>query len=277
MPRQFVRDHRFQQARDRPVIAGVSRGGSHLAVARDLSTRDGTDRFRKRLIPDFRAGPVGVVKRQSKTLVARSSLRITLLYTRARQISASISRIGKKLHSVSHAFGAHLRSKAQNAAQLFANQEPLLWRQNHACVFSPGAHPLRVQPMEIVNVERVNDTPTPHSDHQLFLVRFLSKASIQSRNHRNATSTKGGDKIAVHRVLVDVDLDPIQRSGSELVSLLEDFRLMCLSIQIRVNLRLVGVVIGKGGVNLHQRQMSELPHDLFGNQAHVVPLSDSAN
>jgi len=35
------------------MIARISCRGGHLAVAGDLSTRDGTDRFRERFVPDF--------------------------------------------------------------------------------------------------------------------------------------------------------------------------------------------------------------------------------
>jgi hypothetical protein len=37
------------------------------------------------------------------------------------------------------------------------------------------------------------------------------------------------------------------------------------------------VVVGKGGMNLRQRQVTKLPRDLLRNQTHVVPLSDPAN
>jgi len=61
------------------------------------------------------------------------------------------------------------------------------------------------------------------------------------------------------------------------VLLFEFFCLACLGFQIRVDLRLVGVVVGKGGMNLRQRQVTKLPHNLFRYQVHVVPLSDPAN
>jgi hypothetical protein len=58
------------------------------------------------------------------------------------------------------------------------------------------------------------------------------------------------------------------------------FECLCLSrlcFQVRIDFRLIGVVIGKGRMNLRQRQMAELPDDFFWNQTHVVPLSDPAN
>ena len=59
--------------------------------------------------------------------------------------------------------------------------------------------------------------------------------------------------------------------------LFEGLCLPRLGFQVSVDPRLVGVVAGKGRMNLRQRQMAKLPHDLFRNQAHVVPLSDPAN
>jgi hypothetical protein len=54
LPRKLARDHAgFQKARDGAVIAGVARGGSHLAIGRDLSRRDGTDGFRKGFVTGF--------------------------------------------------------------------------------------------------------------------------------------------------------------------------------------------------------------------------------
>lgn len=58
------------------------------------------------------------------------------------------------------------------------------------------------------------------------------------------------------------------------------FEVLCLlrlGVQVRVDLHQVGVVAGKGSMNLSQRQAAKLPHDFFWNQAHVVPLSDPAN
>jgi hypothetical protein len=62
-------------------MAGVSCGGSHLAVACDLSSWDGTDRFCECFISNFGRGPLHIVKRQSKSAVARSRLGSTFLYT----------------------------------------------------------------------------------------------------------------------------------------------------------------------------------------------------
>ena len=53
----------------------------------------------------------------------------------------------------------------------------------------------------------------------------------------------------------------------------EGLCLPCLGFQVSVDFPLIGVVIGESSVNLRQRQVAGLPHDFFGNQAHVVPLS----
>jgi hypothetical protein len=37
------------------------------------------------------------------------------------------------------------------------------------------------------------------------------------------------------------------------------------------------VVVRERRVNLRQRQVAELPHDLLGNETHIVPLCDPAN
>jgi hypothetical protein len=46
---------------------------------------------------------------------------------------------------------------------------------------------------------------------QLLVVRCLSETRVQSRYHYYATRTKSRNKIAVHRVFVDVDLDLAQK------------------------------------------------------------------
>jgi hypothetical protein len=95
----------------------------------------------------------------------------------------------------------------QDAAHLLANREPLLWRQNHAGMISPGTDPLRVEAIEIGHVERVQDTPTFGGESQLLLVRLFGEAGIQSRDRCDTAGTKSRDKIAVHRVFIDVDFD----------------------------------------------------------------------
>ena len=50
------------------------------------------------------------------------------------------------------------RPKTQDAAQLHAEREPLLRRQNHTGPLSPGTDPLAVKSIEIGDVERIEDT-----------------------------------------------------------------------------------------------------------------------
>lgn len=71
---------------------------------------------------------------------------------------------------------SHNRPKAQNAAQLLADREPLLRCQDHSGVLTAGVDPLRVQPIEIGDIKRIKDTSS-------------------------------GDKIVVHGFLIEVDLD----------------------------------------------------------------------
>ena len=115
------------------------------------------------------------------------------------------------------------------------------------------------------------------SESQLFVVGPPCETSVQSRYYSNATGTKSGNEIAVHRVFVDVDLDPAHRGGSAPVPFLESLCFPRLEFQVCVNLPLVGVVVGQSRMDLRQRQVAKLPHDFFRNQAHVVPLSDPAN
>ena len=80
-------------------------------------------------------------------------------------------------------------------------------RQNHAGMLSPRAKPLRVKSIEIGHVEGVEGTITLGGEGQLLLVGLFGEAGVQSRDHCDTAGTTGRDKIAVHRVFVDVDLD----------------------------------------------------------------------
>ena len=113
---------------------------------------------------------------------------------------------------------------------------------------------------------------------QLFVVGPPCEPSVPGRGHGNATRTKSRDKVAVHRVFVDVDLDPAHRWGSAPVLRFEGLCLPRLGFQVPVDLRLVGVIVGKSRMNLRQRQVtSERLYHLFRNLTHVVPLSDPTN
>ena len=78
-------------------------------------------------------------------------------------------------------------------------------------MLSPGTGPLRVEPIEIGNVEGVKDTATFGGKGQLLVVGLPGETSVQSRDHGDAARTKSRDKIAVHRVFVDVELELAHR------------------------------------------------------------------
>src|SRR6266436_3534575 len=75
------------------------------------------------------------------------------------------------------------------------------------------------------------------------------------------------DKIAIHRVLIDVDLDLAHVADSAAMLLFEGRCLSHLGFKVCVDLRLVGVVVSKSCMNLRQRQVAKLPRDFFWNQA----------
>lgn len=95
----------------------------------------------------------------------------------------------------------------QNTAQLLADREPLLWSQDDARMLSPGVRPLRVQPIEIGSIERVQHAIAFCGKGQLFLVGLPKEANVQRRSRVNTSSTESRDKSIVHRVFVDVDPD----------------------------------------------------------------------
>jgi hypothetical protein len=128
-----------------------------------------------------------------------------------RRVRFSSTPIAEELDLVPHTHGAHGSAKTQDAAQLLANREPLLRRQNHTGMLSPGADPLRVKSIEIGDVERVEGAPTFSGKSQLFVVGLLDETGVYGRDHGDATRTKSRDKITIHRVFVDVDLDPAHR------------------------------------------------------------------
>jgi len=115
--------------------------------------------------------------------------------------------VTEELDPVPHGRGGRGCAKMEQAAQLLANREPLLRRQNHAGMLSSGADPFRVKAIEIGHVERVENTPAFGGESQLLVVRLFGKAGAQSREHCDTAGTESRDKIAVHRVFVDVDLD----------------------------------------------------------------------
>jgi hypothetical protein len=78
--------------------------------------------------------------------------------------------VAEELGLIPHTRQCHGRAKTQDAAQLLADREPLLLRQNHAGMFAPGSGPLRVKPIEIGYVMRVKHALARRGEGQLFLV-----------------------------------------------------------------------------------------------------------
>jgi hypothetical protein len=144
-------------------------------------------------------------------------------------------------------------------------------------MLSAGTDPLRVKTIEIRYVERVNNAAAVRGEGQLVLVGLPNQTSIHSGDHRCTSGTKRRDEVGVHRVFVDVNLDLVHRCGSAPVMCFEGVSLPRLGFQVCVDLHLVGMVVSQSRMDLRQRQVAKLPHDLFWNQAHIVPLSDPPN
>lgn len=143
-------------------------------------------------------------------------------------------------------------------------------------MLSPGTDPLRVKPIEVGDVEGIQDATVLGGEGQLLFVGHFDEAGVDSGDHLDSAGTKRRDKVAVHSVFVDVDVDLAHRPGSAPVLLFQRFRHVGFCFEVGLDLRPVGVVVSKSGMNLRQRKLPELPHDLLRNQAHVVPLSDAA-
>src|SRR5208283_3633887 len=79
--------------------------------------------------------------------------------TSASSVDTGSTPVAEELDPVPHTRGSRGGAETQDPAQLLADREPLLWRQNHSSVFSPGNGPLRVKPIEIRDVERVEHAP----------------------------------------------------------------------------------------------------------------------
>lgn len=148
---------------------------------------------------------------------------------------------------------------------------------------SPRIEPVRVKPLKIAHVEAVKHTSVGSRKGQLLLVGSPGKTNLQSCHHYDAARTKSPGKALVNRILVDVDLDLAQSihtsdqavrmklllkeaernlvtvaqavafttSGASIL-FFERIRRLPLCLYIFVNLRLVGMVIGKRSMNLSQ-------------------------
>ena len=62
-----------------------------------------------------------------------------------------------------------------------------------------------------------------------------------------------------------------------MVLALKGLGLPCFSFQVRVNFRLVGMVVRQRGMDLRQGQMAKPMRDFFRNKSHGVALSNPAN
>jgi hypothetical protein len=60
----------------------------------------------------------------------------------------------------------------------------------------------------IADVERVQDVFICRLEGQLLFVGPFDQATVQHADYSHATSPEARHKIAIHRVFVDVDLDP---------------------------------------------------------------------
>jgi hypothetical protein len=109
------------------------------------------------------------------------------------RLTPSSAPITQEIHLVPHHFGRGSRAKTQHTAQLLADGELLLRRQNHTGMLSSAADPQGVKPIEIGDVERVEDTLMLSGKGQLPLVgpsvRRTSKGVITMtpRERRAAT------------------------------------------------------------------------------------------
>jgi hypothetical protein len=110
--------------------------------------------------------------------------------------------------------------------------------------------PSRVKPVEIGDVERIEDTLLFGREGQLLLGGLPDQAGIQSCDCFDTSGSKSRHQIAVHRVLVEVDLERIHGGRSAPVLLLKGLCFLRFGFQVGIDFRLVGVVTGQGRMNL---------------------------
>ncbi len=118
---------------------------------------------------------------------------------------------------------------------------------------SASADPFDVQSIEVADVERVENAALRRRESQLLRIRPSHETRVQRRHHGHAARPKSRDQIAVHRIFIEVDLKLAHGCGSTPVLLFQCFRLSRLGFQVRVDLRLIGVIIGEGRMHLRQR------------------------
>ena len=108
--------------------------------------------------------------------------------------------IAEELHLIPHGRDGHSGAKMKDAAQLLSNREPLLRRQYHSRMFSPSPEPLRVKPLEIGDIEGVEDAFAFGSEGQLLLVGLFGEACVESRDYRDIAGAKSRDETTMHRI-----------------------------------------------------------------------------
>src|SRR6516165_6450584 len=119
----------------------------------------------------------------------------------------------EKLNPVAHASGAHACPDAQDTAQLLTDRVALLRSQNHPGVFAAGIDPFRMEPKEIGDVEAVEDASVFAGVGQMLILGLCHQAGIRSRGHCHVATAKSGNEAAVYSVLVDIDLERLQRGS----------------------------------------------------------------
>lgn len=107
------------------------------------------------------------------------------------------------------AVGAHACPDAQHTAQLLTDRVALLRSQNHAGVFATSIDPFGVEPIEIGDVEAVEDASVFGGVGQMLVVGLCHQAGIRSSRHCHVARAKSGNETAVYSVLVDVDLEKV--------------------------------------------------------------------
>jgi hypothetical protein len=124
---------------------------------------------------------------------------------------------------------------AQDPPQLLTDGETLLLAGNHTGVFAATTYPFCMEPIEIGDVERVEDASMFRGLGQVHVIGFLHQAGVRGRNHRDITGPKRFDKSALYSVLVDIDLEKLHGRSAP-VLLCERVVLTLLGFQIGVDL-----------------------------------------
>lgn len=136
--------------------------------------------------------------------------------------------------------------------------------------------PFSMKAKKVADIEGVENAFSLCREGELFLIGLSNQAGIRGSDHFDSARPKSRDQIGIHGVLVEVDADLIQEESAP-VLLLKGFCFPGVGFQVGVDFALVGVIIGEGCMNLSQRQVAELSGDLFRDQAHLVPQSDSTD